>query len=366
MSVINQMLVDLERRRASGEERQHIPGHVRTLPAETRDMRGMVTLIAVVVTVLLAGVVWRWLDGSRHPVPASTPAPVASAAPPVAENQEAVERIAQRMSLELAQVPTPVDAVAAPISAATVIPAREAPVTAVARPSRGNGQITTGIVAAPVPLPAPVAPAAKMAADEPPRVAITKQIREQTPRQRADAEYAKGAAALHQEQRAEARAAFEATLRIDPAHHASRQALAGILLDAHQPADAMRVLEEGLQLTPAQYGFAMMLARLQMERGEQEAAAQTLARSLDYGSVNADYLAFYAGLLQRQRKHAEAVAQFQRALQLRGNAGVWLLGMGVSLEALGRGAEAQEAYRRARAAGNLSAELQAFAEQKLR
>jgi len=58
--------------------------------------------------------------------------------------------------------------------------------------------------------------------------------------------------------------------------------------------------------------------------------------------------------------------QFQRALQLRGNTGLWLLGMGVSLEALGRRDQAQEAYRQAQGSGNLSAELQAFAEQKLR
>lgn len=368
MSVINQMLVDLERRRASGEERQHIPGHVRTLPEDTRDARGMVILITVAAMLLLAGAVWWWLAGSRYPVSVSAPAPapVTPVASP-AETQEAVERIAQRMSLELMQVPEAVGAVTDPIPVAAVIPTREAPAPVSVKPSRGDAQAMTGAAAARTsPPPAPVAPAAKIAADEPPRVTITKQIREQTPRQRADTEYVKGTAALHQEQRADARAAFEAALRIDPAHHAARQALVGLLLDARQPADAMRVLEEGLQLAPAQYGFAMMLARLQMERGELDAAAQTLARSLDHGSVNADYLAFNAGLLQRQQKHAEAVAQFQRTLQLRSNAGVWLLGMGVSLEALGRGAEAQEAYRRARAAGNLSAELQAFAEQKLR
>jgi len=371
MSVINQMLVDLERRRASGEERQHIPDHVRTLPAEARDTRGIVILVTVVAMLLLAGAVWWWLAGPRYPVMVSAlaPAPVpVTPAAPAAEPQETVERIAQHMSLELIQAPESVGAVAAPIPAATVIATREAPVTASAKPPRSDARATTGTVAARTSPPAPVqaAPAAKIAVDDSPRVTINKQVREQTPRQRADAEYAKGTAALHQEQRTDARAAFEAALRIDPAYHVSRQALVGLLLDARQPADAMRVLEEGLQLAPAQYGFAMMLARLQMERSELDVAAQTLARSLDYGSVNADYLAFYAGLLQRQQKHAEAVAQFQRALQLRGNAGVWLLGMGVSLEALGRNAEAQEAYRRARATGNLSAELRAFAEQKLR
>jgi MSHA biogenesis protein MshN len=110
----------------------------------------------------------------------------------------------------------------------------------------------------------------------------------------------------------------------------------------------------------------MMAARLHVDRGEIDAAVQTLARSADYAGNSADYAGFYAGLLQRQKKHAEAVGMFDRALRLRPNSGVWLLGMGISLEALGRGAEAQESFRRARATGNLTPELQTFADQRLR
>jgi MSHA biogenesis protein MshN len=125
-------------------------------------------------------------------------------------------------------------------------------------------------------------------------------------------------------------------------------------------------LQEGLQLAPAQSGFAMALARLQVEQGDLDAAVLTLSRSIDHAEGNADYAAFYAGLLQRQQKHAEAVEMFERALRVRSNSGIWLLGMGLSLEALGRVAEAQEAYRRAKAAGNLPGDLAAFADQRLR
>jgi MSHA biogenesis protein MshN len=197
-------------------------------------------------------------------------------------------------------------------------------------------------------------------------VEIDKQVRAPTPRQRAEADYARGVALLHQGQFAEARGAFEAALQTEPAHHGARQALVGVLLDGRRQGDAVRVLQEGLQIAPAQHGFAMALARLQVEAGELDAGVQTLARSLEYPGASPEYVAFYAGLLQRQQKHAEAVAQFQRALSQRNGVGIWLLGLGVSLEALGRSAEAQEAYRRARASGSLSADLQAFAEQRLR
>jgi len=42
------------------------------------------------------------------------------------------------------------------------------------------------------------------------------------------------------------------------------------------------------------------------------------------------------------------------------------MGLGISLQALGRRADAREAFRRARAAGGLSNEVLAFVDQRLR
>lgn len=365
MSVINQMLVDLERRRASGEELNRIPDHVRVLPGDAQAAARLSALrvAALAVIVLLAAGAWWW-SGHRAaaPVAMPPPAPAAAVVPPVQQQQEAVELIARRPSLEPAELPAdaaPVTPVAAErdtapaIATASIIPLRSATV-APPEPSRAA--------------PAPERKKSAGAGQVPPapRADIDKQVRQPTPRQRAEAEYAKGAAALYQGQPGDARAAFEEALQIDPTYHGARQALVGVLLDARRQAEAVEILQEGLRLAPGQHGFAMTLARLEVERNELDAAAQTLLRSLDYPGVGPDYMAFYAGLLQRQQKHAEAVAQFQRALGQRGNVGVWLLGMGVSLDALGRGADAQEAYRRAKDSGNLSAELQGVVNQRLR
>ena len=361
MSVINQMLVDLERRRASGEERNRIPDHVRALPDEPHVAHGPALRIAgaVAAVMLVTAGAWWWQSGRTPAVtaPAFVPAVVPTAPGPASEPEPRdTELIARRLTLDLTSVPdTPTPAAAPGLDTATVIKPRtpapqvEVPVE---RPR---------IAAAPVVKKLPEAAVAAPAPAE-----IDKQMRKPTPRQRAEAEYARGAAAMHQGQAAEARAAFEAALQIDPGYHGTRQALVGMLLEARQTSEAMRLLQEGLQLAPAQQGFAMTLARLQLDNGELDTAAQTLARSLDYPDVSPDYIAFYASLLQRQQKHAEAVTQFQRALGRRRNVGVWLLGLGVSLEALGRGPEAQEAYRLAKTSGNLSADLQAFADQKLR
>ncbi len=386
MSVINQMLLDLERRRASGEERNRIPDHVRALPGSAAGQGvqspAMIAVAIAVVLALLGGGLW-WYGGLPG-----------LAKPSIIPSNEELERryaesMTRQMSLDLSRTPHAGSSVgdatapsgistesiivnepppwasprgepplaarntapAEPVRESAVAPARDASKTAVTAPA-----VTASPAGKPPAKPSAGAPAG----------GIDKRLRELTPRQRAEVEYSRGATALQQGRLPEARSAFEAALQIDPAYHAARQALAGVLLDARLPADAMLVLQEGLQIAPAQFGFAMMAARLHVERGELDAAVQTLARSAEYAGNSADFSGFYAGLLQRQKNHAEAVELFDRALRLRPNTGVWLLGMGMSLEALGRNAEAQEAFRRAKTSGNLSQELQNFVDQRLR
>ena len=374
MSVINQMLLDLERRRASGEERDRIPDHVRALPGGASLERDrtlpLIFAAAIGLCAVLAGAYWWWHNG----IPGVAKPPLIASS-----EQENAERIARRMSLDLAKAPPPAEAApvtdaAAPTGISTqAIIVSEPPAWASPRGEQlatrnVSPEEATAVPAKPPVPPAAVAsPAVKPAvAAAPTPAAIDKRVREQTPRQRAEAEYSRGAVALQQGRMSDARAGFEAALQIDPAYHAARQALAGVLIDARQPTDAMLVLQEGLQLAPAQFGFAMMAARLHVERGELDAAVQTLARGAEYAGNNADYAGFYAGLLQRQKKHAEAIDMFDRALRLRPNSGIWLLGMGMSLEATGRSAEAQEAFRRAKASGNLTPELQNYADQRAR
>ena len=195
---------------------------------------------------------------------------------------------------------------------------------------------------------------------------IEKQIRQVSARELADNEYRKAAGSLHQGRTQEALEGFRAAISSYPGHHGARQALVALLVESKANAEAERLLHEGIKLAPEQIGFAMTLARLQLDRGDGPGAIGTLQGSLAHAQGSPDYAAFLAALLQRQSRHDEAVEQFQFALKARPASGVWWLGLAVSLQAMNRGLEAQDAYRRAKTSNNLNPELTAYADQQLR
>jgi MSHA biogenesis protein MshN len=206
-------------------------------------------------------------------------------------------------------------------------------------------------------------PNAQAAAQPPVEVSPMKQV---SPAQHAEAEFRKAVALMQQGHIADAMAGYEAVLRLDAGHDAARQALVALLLESKRGAYAERVLQDGLKNKPEHTGFAMLLARLQVERSAVDQAAATLEKSLPYANAQADYQAFYAALLQRQNRHKEAIAYYQVALQLAPDNGIWLMGYGISLQAMQRADDARDAFRRALESKTLNPELQAFVQQKLK
>ena len=184
--------------------------------------------------------------------------------------------------------------------------------------------------------------------------------------QQADNEFRKAVGSMQQGHIDEALAGYEAALRLDAGHDAARQAMVALLLENKRNEDAERVLKDGLKNNIKHSGFAMVLARLQIARESPWSALLTLQKTLPYASQQADYQAFVAALLQRLNRHKEAVAYYQKALQLAPNSGVWLMGEGISLKALQRKEEARNVFKRAMETGALNEDLQAFVMQQLK
>jgi MSHA biogenesis protein MshN len=187
--------------------------------------------------------------------------------------------------------------------------------------------------------------------------------REETPGQRAEGAYRGGLANLQEGRIGEAIASLQKALQIDPRHDAARQTLVGLLIESKRGDEAMRQLQLGLTFDPRQPALAMLLARLQIERGE--SGIETLTRTLPYAAGNGEYQALLAGALQRQQRHREAAEQYQAALRTQPHNAVWWMGLGISLQAEKRNAEALDAFQKAKATGSLSPDLQGFVERKL-
>jgi len=202
--------------------------------------------------------------------------------------------------------------------------------------------------------------------ETPSTVAVTKQIREFTPQQQAENVYRKAVGLVQQGREKEAVEELTYALQLDPRHTTARQTLVGLLLEANRYGDAERKLREGLAIAPEQPELVMILARLQVERNDIRGGLATLERALPYASENAAYQAFLAALLQREGRHREAIEHYLLALRNAPQTGVWLMGLGISLQAENRLPEAREAFSRASTSSKLTPELQAFVEQRLK
>lgn len=349
MSVINQMLRDLDARDASEQERSGLPPKLRPLPP-SRLVRGrnwQMLALGVGIGAVAAGLVfWLLSPAVPPPVPAPAPRPPAGAA--------------------VQPAPLPIDAGEMKLS--TLIaqgkpPEPPAPVPKQPLPEKSAVADRPSAEAKPTVAPKPPFAAKPSPAGD---AQIDKRSKDMPGREIAESEYRKGMQAVRRGDYAGAQPLLQHALELDPGAAKARQALLSVLVSGKQWAEAQQVAQGGLVIDPAQTGWAAILARLQFEQGDTPAALETLARHAAHAGNDADYQGLFAYLLQKQQRPAEAVQRFEAALALRPQEGRWWFGLGLALESAGRGGEARDAFAKAREAGNLPADMVAIVEQKLR
>lgn len=404
MSVINQVLNQLEQRGAHTATEQPM------VRAVSRIRRDSVMPLLAIGLVLIAGVAaWQWVSSRKPDVMPGSVAPKAGnpqptegwaeLTPPKAENAQSSYEPGKSAVQKQSAAPAPAvlagDKPAEPLAPASrlsfelssvPLPSSLRPLVPSARPivtseAKGQGQAlksgrssaakksvpAAGLkagAAAPAARPQPIPATAAKVADQTSGSAVP--MKQVSTAQRADAEFRRAAGLTQQGRIADAITGYEAALRLDAGHDAARQALVALLLEGKRNADAEKVLLEGLNSKPEHTGLTMLLARLQVERGALEQAISTLEKSLPFADTQADYRAFLAALLQRQNRNEEAVKHYQIVLQHAPGNGVWLMGYGISLQAVQRNAEAKDAFQRALDTQTLSPELRAFVQTRIK
>lgn len=374
MSLINQMLQDLEKRQPGGETAGLAAARIAAVPKRRRASLFWPAIL--LLTAAAGGLAWQLLQ-TQTPVEvaaqptkiAIAPQPVEAPAPASATEAEtpvpAEETPAATQAEQVPPPPATLPAEAFMKPSTTLSPAPKPAGAPAALPKPSGSTLAAAAVEPPRRTVAP-APASPADAGNPPATdVVAKQVRKATPQQQAESEYRKALPLLQQGRVEEAIDGLAQALRLDPRHAAARQAMIGLLVEARRYGEAERRLQEGLALDPGQAELAMMLARLQVERGDVRGALSTLEHTLPHAAERPAYQAFMAALLQREERHREAIEHYQLAIRKTPSA-VWLMGLGISLQAENRFQEAREAFNRARAANTLSPELLSFVEQRLR
>ena len=168
---------------------------------------------------------------------------------------------------------------------------------------------------------------------------------------------------LHNTHRAEQE--LRQALAIDASHMRARELLAGLLIRQGRWIETGDLMQQGVQVLPDNTVFTKLYARTLMQLNRDQQAIKVLRKHAPPIAQDPEYYALLAALYQRQQDHLAAANTYSQILKLRPDAGIWWVGLGISLEALGKKRQAQQAYTRASQSGTLRGDLARYTDNRL-
>jgi MSHA biogenesis protein MshN len=183
--------------------------------------------------------------------------------------------------------------------------------------------------------------------------------------QKAELAYQAGYEQLAQHNVRRAEQELQQALSIDPTHVRARELLAGILIKQGRWIETADVMQQGVAQLPGNLVFVKLYARTLMQLNRDQQALTLLRDHAPPLAQDPDYYALMAALYQRRQNHLAAATTYSQILKLNTDVGIWWVGLGISLEALGKQQEAQQAYARARQTGSLQGDLARYTDNRL-
>ena len=196
--------------------------------------------------------------------------------------------------------------------------------------------------------------------DDSPPVKLKKTHRPLNSKQLAELAYQKGYGFLQQGRMHQGKESLRKALSLYIPHIKAREMLAGIYIKSGHFVNAAELLNEGVKIVPEYPLFAQLYARVLLEQKNPKLAIKILEQGSARMNVEPDYYALLAATYQRVKNHKKAIELYLQLVKVRSNEGVWWLGLGISLEKSGKSKEALEAYQRAQQTGRLKAGLIKF------
>jgi len=204
------------------------------------------------------------------------------------------------------------------------------------------------------------APVVASAALEPTVVQPPQPVQNRSPRQSAEQDFAQAQRALAEQNWHDAENLLEQTLKVLPAHLEARTQLASLLVARQANDAAEQLLGEGLAIDPQAGALAKPYAQLLAERGALQTALQVLADV----HPDAEAEALRAAVLHRMGNHAEAAGAYENALHEQPEQALWWTGLAIAREHNREPREALQAYQRA-ARLQVSGTVRQYVEQRM-
>lgn len=185
------------------------------------------------------------------------------------------------------------------------------------------------------------------------------------PREQAQRNIERGLDAARRGEHRRASEHLQAGLAILPREDEARLALHASLRRQGRIAEAEGVLEAGLVDAREPYRFAAVLARLRAQRGKLDEAVAFLKLDPPAVQTDPDYHALWGALLQQQGDYSAALPVYERLADYQPGNAQWLAGLGIARQQTGDEQGAIDAYERALGTGRLAETLSDYIQDQL-
>lgn len=186
-----------------------------------------------------------------------------------------------------------------------------------------------------------------------------------TPEELARQQYQEAEQLIEQRSFPEAIETLRKVLQLAPKFHPARLALAE-LLEKHQDiAAATALIQEGLRENPQAVDFIQAQAQLFLTQEKPLLALKILNTIKPQLEDNPDYYALMAGVYHHLGEYSQAISIYRKLLSYNPSNSVWWLGLGVSCEQQGSRKAAIAAFRHAHDLYSLQPTLQNYVDARL-
>lgn len=339
MSLINQMLRDLEQRRPDNTAPMATPATL----AVTKPPRWPGSLVALALLAVLVGLAYVFWPAVEPVKPAPVVAMASSAVIPLVTEPATQAVLSQPaesvpvkpvLATEAAATPSPKPPEIVPVASAMGKQPSPLPVQQHSHPSRGNGPDK--------------ARSPRNSASNSPGAIERLQLQ------------ARQAVSL-----AMRKEIYAEILELSPQDLKTRDQMLDVLLKTASAAELESFLRDSLLLFPKHLAFVTSYARLQLQQKNVAAAITTLERVGADASREPAYLSLLASSYQQQQRFHEAAPLYQSLTQLQPEKAEYWLGLAICADNLQQPYTAIQAYQQALGQKTLKAEVSLYIQQRL-